>query len=146
MGWITSQLWFLSAHSMQRQTWHLPLWLWRCCMKCGSEIWVCLFRMWLQGFGTVPCSCCSTLCCASRTHWALLEQLCSKDLYISDWIFIVHIEYLLTFSLPVNLECNQCIGSTGVIFLREHWDNCGNKITGCNIVLTWMWLPVANIF
>lgn len=46
-----------------------------------------------------------------------------QDVYINDWIFMVlmvFIEYLLTFSLPINLEYNQYIGFAGVIFLREH--------------------------
>lgn len=62
------------------------------------------------------------------------SQLSAKDVYISDWIFIVHIEYLLTFFLPVNLECNQCLGSAGVTFLRKYLNTCGNKIAYNNVV------------
>lgn len=42
---------------------------------------------------------------------------------------MVHIEYLLTFYLPINFECNQYIGSVGVTFPRQHQSMSENKIT-----------------
>lgn len=52
--------------------------------------------------------------------------------------------WISTVSLPINLEYNQRIGSAGVIFLREHLNMYGNKITE-QCCPTWKWLPVTNI-
>lgn len=61
-------------------------------MKCISEIWTCLFRMLLQGFGTGPVLILQhPLPCQQDSVGTV-----AKDVYISDWIFMVHIEYPLS--------------------------------------------------
>lgn len=117
--------------------------VWNPAQKSGHVYLDCYCRVLEQ----VQFSLCGTLCYTSRAQWALLKLLFAKDVYISDWIFMVHIKYLLTFSLPINLECNQCIGLAGVTFLREHLNMCGNKITDsnvCQLECDFLWLIFIN--